>query len=144
MATLKQARQSFSIAPAPDYPPTPLVDEVTKRLQAPIESDKTIRRRKLAEMPATFLASRSDSLQGLRIAFTGKLSRFRNVFKAVVRHNGGGVHERISVFTTHLVSGEGHLDSSIGPVQTAKIHKAKEYGIPIIDEEAFILMVQTR
>jgi DNA ligase (NAD+) len=81
------------------------------------------------EMPEESPAS--DLLQGITVVVTGTLtSMSREQAEAAVVERGGKATSGVSKKTSFLVAGE-----SPG---TSKVTKAEEIGVPILDEEAFV------
>ncbi len=77
----------------------------------------------------------SDSLAGHIVLVTGKLSRYqRDEVKEVIKRHGGKAASGVSSTTTVLVAGE--------KAAAPKINKARDLGIPILDEEQFELLLQ--
>ncbi len=78
---------------------------------------------------------KSNKLEGLSIIASGKLVHFsREDINRVIEEHGGKPVSAVSKKTDYLLAGE-----NIGP---NKLAKAKELGIPIIDEEAFLKMIE--
>ena len=71
--------------------------------------------------------------KGLTFVITGDVHTFKNRddFKAYVERQGGKVAGSVSGKTSYLVSNDGESGSS-------KAKKAKELGVPVLSEEAFI------
>ena len=71
--------------------------------------------------------------KGLTFVITGDVHTFKNRddFKAYVEHQGGKVAGSVSGKTAYLVSNDGESGSS-------KAKKAKELGVPVLSEDAFI------
>ena len=81
------------------------------------------------------LASRSDKLQGLKIVISGTFAKHsREEYKALIEQNGGKNVGSISKATSYVLAGE-----NMGP---AKLEKAQKLGIPIINENQFLKMLQ--
>ena len=79
-------------------------------------------------------AGASSSLQGLAVVITGTLSSLgREEAKAAVEDRGGRVASSVSGRTTAVVAGE-----SAG----SKLAKARELGVPVIDETAFLRLLE--
>ncbi|MFO7836596.1 MAG: NAD-dependent DNA ligase LigA [Candidatus Thorarchaeota archaeon] len=73
-------------------------------------------------------------LQGLTFVFTGALDKFtRTEAKELVTRLGGRATSSVSGVTDYVVA---------GPGAGSKLDKAKELGVPIIDEEEFISMTE--
>ncbi len=78
---------------------------------------------------------KSDKLKGKIIVASGKLENFsREEIKQVILEHGGKPVSSVSKKTDYLLAGE-----NIGP---NKLAKAKELGIKIIDEGAFLEMIK--
>jgi len=72
------------------------------------------------------------SLAGKTFVFTGTLSRMgRNEAKALVESMGGAVGNTVTKTTNYVVAGE---------ASGSKIEKARQSGIPILDEAAFFAL----
>ncbi|MBR5727041.1 MAG: NAD-dependent DNA ligase LigA [Muribaculaceae bacterium] len=81
------------------------------------------------------LASRSDRLAGKKIVISGVFAQHsREEYKAMIEQNGGKNVSSISKATDFVFAGE-----NMGP---AKLEKARSLGIPIINEEEFLAMIQ--
>ena len=65
---------------------------------------------------------------GKTFVITGTLSKDRDHFKALIEKNGGKVSGSVSKNTDYVLAGE-----SAG----SKLDKAKQLGVPLLDEEAF-------
>ena len=77
---------------------------------------------------------KSDKLAGKTIVASGKLNNYsREEIKQVILENGGKPASSVSKKTDFLLAGE-----NIGP---NKLAKAKELGIPVINEEEFLRMI---
>jgi DNA ligase (NAD+) len=75
-------------------------------------------------------------LAGKTFVFTGTLARMgRNEAKALVESLGGTVVSSVTKTTDYLVAGE---------ATGSKINKAREAGITILDEEAFLRLIESR
>jgi DNA ligase (NAD+) len=75
-------------------------------------------------------------LAGKTFVFTGTLARMgRNEAKAFVESLGGTVVSSVTKTTDYLVAGE---------ATGSKIDKAREAGITILDEEAFLRLIESR
>ena len=80
------------------------------------------------------LQVKSDKLAGKTIVASGKLNNFsREEIKKVIQENGGKPASSVSKKTDFLLAGE-----NIGP---NKLAKAKELGIPVINEDEFLRMI---
>jgi DNA ligase (NAD+) len=79
-------------------------------------------------------AKLSDMFSGKNIVISGVFSRFsRDEIKELVESHGGKNAGSISAKTSYVVAGE-----NMGP---AKLEKAKQLNIPILDEEEFLKMI---
>lgn len=78
-------------------------------------------------------ATNDGTCKGLTFVITGDVHTFKNRddFKAYVERQGGKVAGSVSRKTSYLVSNDGESGSS-------KAKKAKELGVPVLSEEAFI------
>ena len=80
------------------------------------------------------LQVKTDKLAGKTIVASGKLNNYsREEIKQVILENGGKPASSVSKKTDFLLAGE-----NIGP---NKLAKAKELGIPVINEEEFLRMI---
>ncbi|MCD4730620.1 MAG: NAD-dependent DNA ligase LigA, partial [Bacteroidales bacterium] len=78
---------------------------------------------------------KSNKLEGKIIVASGKLENFsREEIKQVIEQHGGKPASSVSKKTDYLLAGE-----NIGP---NKLAKANELGIQIIDESAFLEMIE--
>ncbi len=83
------------------------------------------------------LASRSDKLAGKKIVISGVFSKHsRDEYKTMIEKNGGKNVSSISSATSYVFAGE-----NMGP---AKLEKAHKLGIPIINEDEFLAMINER
>lgn len=73
------------------------------------------------------------SIEGKTIVFTGKISRPRHEFEALVRQHGGTPGSSVSKNTNYLVVGE---------KPGSKLAVAAALGIPTITEEVFLSLLQ--
>ena len=78
-------------------------------------------------------AANDGTCKGLTFVITGDVHTFKNRddFKAYVERQGGKVAGSVSGKTSYLVSNDGESGSS-------KAKRAKELGVPVLSEEAFI------
>lgn len=85
-------------------------------------------------MPEQDASALSDRLTGKSIVISGVFSRHsRDEYKAIIENNGGKNVSSISKKTDYVLAGE-----NMGP---AKLEKARQLGIPIIDENEFLAMI---
>ncbi len=81
------------------------------------------------------LASHSDKLAGKKIVISGVFTRHsREEYKAMIEKNGGKNVGSISGATDYVFAG-----ANMGP---AKLEKARKLGIPIINEDQFLSMIE--
>ena len=81
------------------------------------------------------LASRSDRLAGKKIVISGTFAKHsREDYKAMIEQNGGKNVSSISKVTDYVLAGE-----NMGP---SKLEKANKLGIPIINEDEFLKMIE--
>lgn len=81
------------------------------------------------------LAGRTDKLAGKKIVISGVFSKHsRDEYKAMIEQNGGKNVGSISGATSFVFAGE-----NMGP---AKLEKARKLGIPIINEDDFLKMIE--
>lgn len=86
-------------------------------------------------MPDEDGTMRSDRLVGKSVVISGTFSHHsRDEYKALIELNGGKNVSSISKKTDFVLAGE-----NMGP---AKLEKAQKLGIPIIDEDTFLAMIQ--
>lgn len=80
------------------------------------------------------LLSKSDKLKGLSIVITGTfIKHSRDEYKAMIEDNGGKNVASVSAKTNFLLAGE-----NVGP---SKLEKAIKWGVKIINEDEFLLMI---
>jgi DNA ligase (NAD+) len=122
-----------------------LVDEIGERIAVSIieffaeEKNKTLMQRlkeaglQLENMEVE-KEKLSDVFSGKNIVISGVFTRFsRDEIKELVESHGGKNAGSISTKTSYVVAGE-----NMGP---AKLEKAKQLNIPILDEEEFLKMI---
>ncbi len=81
------------------------------------------------------LAGRTNKLEGKKIVISGVFSKHsRDEYKAMIEQNGGKNVGSISGATSFVFAGE-----NMGP---AKLEKARKLGIPIINEDDFLKMIE--
>lgn len=79
---------------------------------------------------------KSDRLHGKAIVISGTFARHsRDEYKELIERHGGKNVGSISKKTDYVLAGE-----NMGP---AKLEKANQLGIPIIDENAFLVMIKS-
>ena len=87
------------------------------------------------EMPETDKSVSSDALAGKSIVISGVFSlHSREQYKELIEQNGGKNVGSISKKTDFILAGE-----NMGP---SKLEKAQKLGIPIINEQDFLTMLQ--
>jgi DNA ligase (NAD+) len=80
-------------------------------------------------------AATSDRLKGLAFVVSGVFQHFsRDGIKASIESNGGKVSGSISKKTTYVLAGD-----NMGP---EKRKKAEELGVTVIDEQAYLLLIE--
>ena len=80
------------------------------------------------------LANRTDKLAGKKIVISGVFAKHsREEYKAMIEQNGGKNVSSISAATSYVLAGD-----NMGP---AKLEKARNLGIAIINEEEFFAML---
>ncbi len=86
-------------------------------------------------MPETDEAGRSDKLAGKSIVISGTFTHHsRDEYKNLIELNGGKNVGSISKKTDYVLAG-----ANMGP---AKLEKANKLGIPIVDEDTFLKMIE--
>lgn len=81
------------------------------------------------------LANRSEKLKGLTIVISGTFSKHsRDEYKAMIEQHGGKNSGSVSGKTDYILAGE-----NMGP---AKLEKAAKLGVKIINEDAFLNMLE--
>ena len=87
------------------------------------------------EVPETDTSDHTDILAGKIIVISGVFSRHsREEYKELIEKNGGKNSGSISKKTSFVLAGE-----NMGP---AKLEKAKSLGVPVINEEEFLGMIE--
>ncbi|NJW51473.1 NAD-dependent DNA ligase LigA [Salinimicrobium oceani] len=86
------------------------------------------------EISAEKLANQTNKLEGQSFVVSGVFNMSRNDLKKLIEDNGGKVSGSISSKTNYVVAGE-----NMGP---SKLAKAENLGIPIIDEQKFLKMLE--
>ena len=81
------------------------------------------------------LQDRTDKLAGKRIVISGVFTKHsRDEYKAMIEQHGGKNVSSISSATSFVLAGE-----NMGP---AKLEKAQKLGVPIINEDEFLAMLE--
>lgn len=81
------------------------------------------------------MSGATDRLSGKSIVISGVFARHsRDEYKALIERNGGKNVGSISSKTSFILAGEN--------MGSAKLEKAKKLGVPIIDEETFLKMIE--
>ena len=87
------------------------------------------------ELSETIIAQRTDKLKDLSIVISGTFEKHsRDEYKAMIEQNGGKNSGSISSKTNYVLAGD-----NMGP---AKLEKAENLGVKIIDEEEFLKMLE--
>jgi DNA ligase (NAD+) len=81
------------------------------------------------------ISSATDKLAGKSIVISGVFAKHsRDEYKQLIEQNGGKNVGSISKKTSFILAGE-----NMGP---SKLQKAESLGIPIIDEDTFLGMIE--
>ncbi|MDE6321046.1 MAG: NAD-dependent DNA ligase LigA [Muribaculaceae bacterium] len=109
-----------------EYFATPINREIVERLrQAGVQMS----------MPEESTEGKTDKLGGKSFVISGVFTHHsRDQYKAMIENNGGKNVGSISKKTDYILAGE-----NMGP---AKLEKAQKLGIPIIDEDTFLKMIE--
>jgi DNA ligase (NAD+) len=75
---------------------------------------------------------KSDSFAGTTWVLTGALGKPREEFAELIRSHGGKVSGSVSAKTSYVLAGE---DAG------SKLEKARELGVPVVDEAGLIALV---
>lgn len=87
------------------------------------------------ELSESIVAQRTEKLKGLSIVISGTFEKHsRDEYKSMIEQNGGKNSGSISSKTNYVLAGE-----NMGP---AKLEKAKGLGVPIINEDDFLKMME--
>lgn len=87
------------------------------------------------ELSESIIAQRTEKLKDLSIVISGTFEKYsRDEYKSMIEQNGGKNSGSISSKTNYVLAGE-----NMGP---AKLEKAKSLGIPIINEDDFLKMLE--
>lgn len=87
------------------------------------------------ELSESIIAQRTEKLKGLSIVISGTFEKYsRDEYKSMIEQNGGKNSGSISSKTNYVLAGD-----NMGP---AKLDKAKSLGIPIINEDDFLKMLE--
>jgi DNA ligase (NAD+) len=86
-------------------------------------------------LKADEINSGEGPLMGLKFCITGELSMNRGEFEKVIKKNGGIMVSSVSKNTSFLITNE--IDGS-----SSKFVKAKALGVPIINEQELIKMIE--
>jgi DNA ligase (NAD+) len=88
----------------------------------------------IEQRPKAEIASQKGVLDGMTFVVTGTLPTLsRDEIKELIQKNGGKVTDSVSKKTSYLVVGE---------AAGSKLDKARELGIPILDENSVLALVQ--
>ena len=122
-----------------------LVDEIGEKIAASVvdffqnnENQSIINRLReygvKLEVDAKVNVNTTTKLKDQIFVISGVFSKFsRDELKQLIEDNGGKIGSSISAKTTYVVAGD-----NMGP---AKLEKASQLNIPIIDEDTFISMI---
>lgn len=87
------------------------------------------------ELSESIIAQRTEKLKGLSIVISGTFEKYsRDEYKSMIEQNGGKNSGSISSKTNYVLAGD-----NMGPT---KLEKAKSLGIPIINEDDFLKMLE--
>lgn len=87
------------------------------------------------ELSESIIAQRTEKLKDLSIVISGTFDKYsRDEYKSMIEQNGGKNSGSISSKTNYVLAGD-----NMGP---AKLEKAKSLGIPIINEDDFLKMLE--
>lgn len=87
------------------------------------------------ELSESIIAQRTEKLKGLSIVISGTFDKYsRDEYKSMIEQNGGKNSGSISSKTSYVLAGD-----NMGP---AKLEKAKSLGIPIINEDDFLKILE--
>lgn len=87
------------------------------------------------ELSESIIAQRTEKLKDLSIVISGTFEKYsRDEYKSMIEQNGGKNSGSISSKTNYVLAGD-----NMGP---AKLEKAKSLGIPIINEDNFLKMLE--
>lgn len=87
------------------------------------------------ELSESIIAQRTEKLKDLSIVISGTFEKYsRDEYKSMIEQNGGKNSGSISSKTDYVLAGD-----NMGP---AKLEKAKSLGIPIINEDDFLKMLE--
>ncbi|SBV96785.1 DNA ligase [uncultured Dysgonomonas sp.] len=87
------------------------------------------------ELSGSIIAQRTEKLKDLSIVISGTFEKYsRDEYKSMIEQNGGKNSGSISSKTNYVLAGD-----NMGP---AKLEKAKSLGIPIINEDDFLKMLE--
>ena len=87
------------------------------------------------ELSESIIAQRTEKLKDLSIVISGTFEKYsRDEYKSMIEQNGGKNSGSISSKTSYVLAGD-----NMGP---AKLEKAKSLGIPIINEDDFLKMLE--
>lgn len=88
-----------------------------------------------SELSESIIAQRTEKLKDLSIVISGTFEKYsRDEYKSMIEQNGGKNSGSISSKTNYVLAGD-----NMGP---AKLEKAKSLGIPIINEDDFLKMLE--
>ncbi|MBK5722463.1 NAD-dependent DNA ligase LigA [Dysgonomonas sp. Marseille-P4677] len=87
------------------------------------------------ELSEDIISQRTDKLQGLSIVISGTFEKHsRDEYKVMIEQNGGKNSGSISAKTSYVLAGD-----NMGP---AKLEKAQNLGITILNEDEFLEMIK--
>ncbi|MEW6420752.1 MAG: NAD-dependent DNA ligase LigA [Deinococcota bacterium] len=112
-----------------------IAGSVTAALADPSMQDLIRRLRERGLNPVEEAAPRGDALAGLSFVLTGTLSRPRDEIKAQLEAAGARVTGSVTKKTSYLVAGE---------EAGSKLDRARELGIPVLDEAGLRALLEER
>jgi len=81
-------------------------------------------------------AAREGPLLGMTVVPTGSLTRWsRNEIESLIKRLGGAVGTSVTKKTDYLVAGEN---------PGSKLAKAEEYGVKVLSEDGFLVLLEER
>ena len=138
IAIKMQTLDACFVATAEDYLTISDIGDITATalVEYFLDPENKARCLRLAELGVSTVANsapRLDTLAGLTFVLTGTLPTMsRDEASALIKQNGGKVSSSVSKKTSYVVAGE---------EAGSKLTKAKELGVPVIDEDALKNMI---
>lgn len=132
--TLDDVRHAHydALVQVPDIGPR-TASEIEQWFEEPENQDLIDRLLSLGVTPAESEMPVGDLFAGQTLVFTGKLEKLtREDAEAIVLRYGGKAAGSVSKLTSLVVA---------GPGAGSKLQKAEQFGVPVIDEDAFLAML---